>query len=289
MKLKHLTIILLFLFSGTQLQAQFLKKLKNKLQQATEDVIIDKASQKAEQSLGKHLDSILGIDGEYNFNGGNFGQFSLANDSILPDTYTFEWKYILRIESPKEDPMDITYYLKPEEKYFAMQPTLDQVNQSDNVFIVMDIERNANAIFMTNKNKKTGMVMHSNLNMDNIESDTYLETDYTFTEIDDKIINGKVCKGFKIENDDSIMIMYNDMDAPVSFSSIFGINTKNVPNGFNPKWLDQAENSLVMEVIYTDKSNTKSTTMRCMSLHEHNFQIKKQDYDFTSIANFSKN
>ncbi|MBP1839940.1 DUF4412 domain-containing protein [Formosa algae] len=287
MKLKHIALIVALVFSGTQMHGQFLKKLKNKLQEVTEDIVIDKTSQKVEQSLGKRLDSLFGIDGDYKFGGINMGGFSLLNDSILPETYYFEWKYILRIESPEDDPIDIAYYLKAEEKYFGMQPTLDDLKKNDDVFIVMDTEHNTNAIFMTNNNKKTGMVMKMNLDLENIESDPYLENDFTFEELDDKVINGKNCKGFKMENDDAIMIMYNAMDAPVSFSSIFGINTKNVPKGFNPKWLNQAENSLIMEATYTDKSNNKSTTMQCIDLAAHDLQIHKQDYDFTSLGNYS--
>ncbi|MDW5288438.1 DUF4412 domain-containing protein [Formosa sp. PL04] len=283
MKIKSLLFFLALLMCGTQMQGQFLKKLKKKLEQVTEDVVINKTSEKVAQSLDKTLDSILGLDGGYIFDG-NIGGISMVDASILPDIYHFEWKYTLQVESPKSDPMKIVYYLKRDEKYFGMQPNIDETKNKGELMMVMDMGRNINAIFMTNNNKKTGMVMTIPNDIGDYETDENLASEYTFEELDDKVINGRNCKGFKMENEDSVMIMYNDMEAPVSFSKIFGINIKNVPKGFNPKWLDKAENSLVMEATYTDKKKNESTTMRCLDLSKQDLDIKKKDYEFSSLG-----
>ena len=283
MKTKSLLLILVLLLCSTQMQSQFLRKLKNKLEQVTEDVVINKASEKVAQSLGKTLDSILEIDGGYMFDG-NLGNFSMVDPSVLPDTYHFEWKYVLQVEGPQEDPMTFFYFLKGDEKYFGMQPNIDETKNKNDLIMVLDMGRNINAIFMTNNSKNTGFVMKIPDDIENYAADESLTSEYTFEEIDDKVINGKNCKGFKMENDDSLMITYNDMDAPVSFSKIFGVNTKNAPKGFNPKWLDKVENSLVMEATYTDKKRKETTIMRCLDLSKQNFEINKNDYEFSAIG-----
>ncbi|CDF79001.1 conserved hypothetical protein [Formosa agariphila KMM 3901] len=287
MKTKNLLFVLALLMCTTSMHSQFLRKLKNKLEQVTEDVVINKTSEKAGQSLDKTLDNILGLDGaSYDGNIGDisFGSISVGDPALLPDSYTFEWKYRLLIEGSSSDPMEIIYYLKPDEKYFGMQPQLEEIKKNQDMFMVMDVENNLNAIFMTNKKTKTGMVMKTNNTLDNLNTDESLENDYTFTEIEDKVINGKTCKGFRMENKDAVMTMYNDMNAPVSFVSIFGINTKNAPKGFNPKWLNKVENSMVMEINYTNKSNNESTTMRCLELVEQHLEIRKNDYEFTAFG-----
>ena len=56
----HLACLLLaFLMIGGSADAQILKKLKKRVQEATEDVIVEKAAEKTAQETGKAMDSLL--------------------------------------------------------------------------------------------------------------------------------------------------------------------------------------------------------------------------------------
>ena len=55
-------VLLTSLLIGGTAHAQILKKLKKRVQEATEDVIVEKAAQKTAQETGKAMDSLLNID-----------------------------------------------------------------------------------------------------------------------------------------------------------------------------------------------------------------------------------
>ena len=271
--------ILLISMISTSGNAQFLKKLQQRVQEAAEETVIRKAEDKAAEKTGEGVDKVLNMDVQ-KMMGSKVG--NSIDPSILPDTYDFDWKYTMQMQT-KDGSFTMEYYLKPDAKYFGAKPDMQQKKSEGSMFIVMDMARNINTIFMDMEDSKMATPMSIPDEM-TTESDENLIEEYTFEEIGTKTILGYQCQGFKMENDEVEMIMYVTTDAPVSFIQIYGADTKKMPIGFNPKWLDKAENSLVMELEYTDKKKKKNNAkMVCIALNEEAFNINKSDYQFMNM------
>ena len=109
--------------------------------------------------------------------------------------------------------------------------------------------------------------------------------DYTFTEIGTKTILGYECQGFQMENDEIKMTMYLAMDAPVSFNQVYGGHVKTTPKGFDPKWMEKAESSIVMEMDVTNKKKKKySATMTCVALEKSPKTLIVSEYEFMNLS-----
>jgi len=279
---KILLILFVSIISTSVTNAQFLKKLQRRVELAAEEAVIRKIEQKVNQKTGEGMDKVLGNDVKNMFDK-KFGGMSTVDPSILPERYDFEWKYTMQIQS-KEGNLIMNYFLKPKAKYFGAKPEIQQSKSKGSMFTVMDFERNVNTVFFNSGKSKvaTPMSMPNDLDLESDNEDTSGE--YTFEEIGTKTILGYQSQGFKMENDEIQMIIYVAMDAPVSFTQIFGVDTKKMPKGFNPKWLDKADNSLVMEMEFTDKKTKKnSSKMIVTALNEEPFSILKKDYQFMDL------
>lgn len=280
---RKILILLLFSIINTSLlNAQFLERLQKRVQEAAEETAIIKAEEKVAGETSKAADKLLNMDMQKMM--GSKVENSI-DPSILQDTYDFDWKYTMQMQT-KEGSFIIFYYLKPDVKYFASKPDMKQSGVTGDMYTVMDMDRNINTVFMNMNGSK--MAMASSIPMDMDFEEESITDEYTFKEIGSKEIIGYTCQGFIMENEETKMTIYAAMEAPVSFSQIFGMKTDKAPKGFNPKWLDKMENSLVMEVQYQDKKKKKnSLKMRCVSLNEEFFSIDKNEYDFMDLGTMS--
>lgn len=273
--LKPLVLTFIFLFIGSTIQAQIWKKLKKKAEQAVEDVIVKKTADKAAEMAGKGMDKIFDID----FDGAQ------ADPSILPESYDFEWKYTMQMEHKKGN-VNMTYYLTPGAKYFGSQPEIEDNPMANGMFMVFDQKLDIIAIFMETEDSKSGTLLKNpSIDIEDVaeQEDSNLE-DYTITEIGTKTILGYECQGFQMENDDMKMTMYMAMDAPVSFNQVYGSHMKTTPKGFDPKWMEKADSSIVMEMDMVHKKKKKySAKMTCVALEKSPKAIVVSDYEFMDL------
>lgn len=271
---KFILIIIVFAFC-TSAKAQFLKKLKKKAEQAVEEVIVRKTADKAAQMAGKGMDKVFNID----FGGAQ------ADPSVLPEVYDFEWKYTMQMTHKKGN-MNMTYYLKPGAKYFGSQPELEDNPMANGMFMVFDEELDIMAIFKETEDGKSGMLLKNPSSdiEDMAEQEEANLEDYTFTKIGTKTVLGYECQGFQMENDEMKMTMYMAMDAPVSFNQIYGSHIKTKPKGFDPKWMEKAENSIVMEMEVINKKKKKyNMKMTCVALEKSPKSLAVSDYEFMNL------
>src|SRR5690554_6124035 len=103
MKKILLIAALLFSFGVTQSNAQFLKKLKERALERTQEVIInkaaDKVAEKAADKTGEAMDKLLNPD---------FGSImnpmgSKVDMSKLPASYNFDYRYALKVNTEEGD------------------------------------------------------------------------------------------------------------------------------------------------------------------------------------------
>lgn len=205
-----------------------------------------------------------------------FAQFGKASKVELPATYDFDHIYKLKMIHKKGD-MTFDYYLKEDASYFGFDTSEMTKDADTKMFMVMDAEIEVTAMFMEMMGKK--VVQKTKLNASGIAEDDDM-SDYTFTEIDSKTINGYECEGFVSENDEMKITFYITDDVPVSFNQVFGANMKNTPKGFNPDLMKKyAENGLMMEMFFVDKKKAKNNmTMECVSLEKTEFSIDTTKY-----------
>lgn len=273
-KRNTLLFIVTLLIGGQMSYGQFLKKLKKKAEQAVEQVVIEKTADKAAQMAGKGMDKMFNM---------KFG--GQADPSILPESYDFEWKYTLQMKHKKGN-MNMTYYLKPDAKYFGSQAEMeDQKIMAEGMFMVFDQNLNVLTIFMETENGKAGQVLQTpDMAVDTTDEDIASMEDYTFKEVGTKTILGYECQGFQMENEDMKMTMYVALDAPVSFNQVYGGSPKSLPKGFDPKWMEKAENSIMMEMDIINKKKKKfSAKMTCVTLEKSPKTIVISDYEFMKL------
>lgn len=207
----------------------------------------------------------------------SFAQFGKANKVELPETYTFDYSYKLKVTHKKGDVI-LNYFLKQDANYFGFDLSeMNEDTQGANIFMVLDSELEVTAMFMQMMGKN--VVQKTKLKPSDYVSEDDM-SDYDFKQIDSKIINGYDCEGYVSENEKHKITFYITDDVPVSFNDMFGKNVKNLPKGFNSDWMKKyAENGLMMEMIFEDKKKSKNNmTMLCTDLEPTDFSIDTTTY-----------
>jgi len=255
-------------FIGPTSEAQFLKKLKKKVENAVENTVINKAGEKASQETSKSMDKVFNMK----VGGG------AADMSKLPSSYDFEWKYTLEMSSQGKS-FKMNYFLKPDAKYFGALPEMDASIPTEGMFMVMDEELGITTIFMDKDGEKSAFSMNSMVDEITEVIDDGNMTNGEIEKIGSKNILGYECEGFRMNVEDGTMTMYVAVNTPVSFNQVYGTQNSPAPKGFDPEWLKQAENGLVMEMNFEHKKKSKrNMTMKCVMLEQENRTINVSDY-----------
>lgn len=260
--------------------AQFLKKLGKRAQQAAENAVIRKTSNKVAEKTSKTMDKVFDIK----MNPGSTN----VDLSKLPDSYDFTWRYTLTMSHKKGD-VNINYYLKENASYFGFKPDMQGQKALGNMVMIMDQKINMNVILMEQNGTKTGTAM--DIGQFAVDTDETANDvgDYEFTELPSKEILGHTCLGYQMENDQHIMKMYVLPDAPVTLPNEILGNQKNMPNGFDPSLFKKAENSIMMEMQFEDKKKKKNnTTITCTALEQEANSFTISEYSFAFQEGLNK-
>lgn len=267
-RFKTISTVLLFFFIGMATHAQFLKKVTKRAQNATQGAIMKKTAEKA---IGDMSDME------------NFGGLGAQVDpSVLPPSYSYEWRYTLRV-SHKQGNMDMHYHLRKEGTDFASRFEMDQKTLMGDMLMVMDQQRGIMAMLMHTGDDKSGQVMASdNTSVDLAESEAQLG-DYEFREIGTKKILGYTCQGYQMENEDYTMTMYVAFDTPVSLNKATAMDMRQMPKGFDPKWMEKVgKENLMMEMRVDHKKKKKlNAVITCVALEKEPLTIDISAYDFS--------
>lgn len=257
-------------FFGISAQAQFLKKLKNKVEQKVENRAAENISNKAANETDKSLNKMW--------------EKSLKNTpmpmggervgiSEVPEVYTFDWLYTMKIQTT-EGNMDMAYHLKKDAPYFGMN-----MKEAGDLFMVLDQEKDLSIMYFDSEGKKFLMATKTDEEELIKEEDKSFYDDYKIEEIEGKTILGYGCKGYRAENEEHVMKFYVTNEAPVTLTGIQQGKDTKLPKGFNADWFQEGE-SLMMEMEMEDKKDpAKNARMVCTSLEEHRLTINKKDYN----------
>lgn len=257
-KLQYLSLsfCLLFTFSA---EAQFFKKLKEKVANKVEDVVANNIADKAAKEANDALNKIWETD----LKNMNLGLGDPVDPAEIPESYHFGWKYVMNMKTEAGE-MNFTYRLKEGAPYMGIE-----MPKMQNLFIVIDHEKEMSIIFMNDMVRATKLQTE----VPEEESTENPYADMEYQKIDSKTILGYDCQGYKAETQEYVFIMYVTDEAGIGFNNFYE-NQKNIPNNFNPDWIN--EDSLVMEMQMEDKNDPdKSLTMTCTSIEKEDFTISK--------------
>ncbi len=286
---KILPALLMLLLIAPHSNAQFMKKLGDKLERKvnqrlerkvdrTMDKALDKTEEGIDNSTKKKKENTSTTEEQSEAPANQRAEDFQIETVAASGTYDFDWKYTLQMTS-KDGDMKMIYYLKPNAKYFGFKPDSKQAKSmgNGNMFTVMDEGTNKMLMFMDMNGTKMVTAMKMPKNM--AEKAAEKQDEFTMTELGTKTIMGYQCQGIKMESDEYVIISYFTTEAPVSFTSIYGANQKNMPKGFNPNFLKNADKALMMEMNMTNKKKSKrNMKMTCIELKKESFSINASEY-----------
>ncbi len=267
---KILIVGVLMLGMAQGAEAQFLNRLKNKIVEEAERVVIDKAADKAAEKTGEAMDKILSPD----INIGNiFGELGSPVDvSQLPEVYRFNYLYSMKMANEGGELL-FDYLLSDSESYMGIKP-----NVGGDITMVMDEKNNA-MVTVTE-----GHVFAMSLNVESGEQVPEQEVDpikliedYKITELPNRTFLGYDCIGYRMENDEHSMVVYVAPNMEAGFQNVFNTKQTNIP----PEMKSLAkhyENGLMMYMEMEDKSNKNnkeaSTTIECVAYEKTDIEIR---------------
>ena len=302
MKTRFVLLSIFFLAFSYTSEAQLLKKLKKKAEQAAERTVLKKTDEIVTQKTEKAIDDVANGDQtqsdstEKSTNNQPHKQTKQNSQSTspmagakkmdvsnIPESYDFDWEFKTELKMDKGDTMEMNYLINSDSNdYFGMEISTEELKEMGTVRMVMDT-------------KEENMIMFMNMNGQNMAQITKIkehksnkkDPEFSFKEIGAKTILGFKCYGIKVENGDYISDIYFTLDAPVSFSAFSAFsNNKKGPKGFDPALLKVLEeDALLMEMTATHKKKSKQNfTMTALSLEEKSTELKKEDYQFMSFG-----
>jgi hypothetical protein len=249
-----------------------MKKLKDKVENRVEQVIIDKTSDKAAQKTDQTLDKVF----SQKLGGAKQGK------KITPENVSgsFEFEYLYRLTmttAQSKTQMNLDYLLKPEATYMGIK-----MNQGQDMFMIMDGQTNINYMFINSGDNKIATA--TTIDGDAIiEEDTINYDDFTITDLPNKTFLGYDCKGKKMESSEHVFIMYFTNEAPISFNDVFKMDTDRIPSAIKNQF-KEGENATMMFMEMKDKVNkgkkNTSSTIECTLLEPKSFTFDTSGYKF---------
>jgi len=292
--------LLISLLSFNSTQAQLLKKLKKRVQEATEDVIVDKAAEKAAQETGKAMDSLLQIDPDYQpYSEAQLQQFMVQDSSDLPmeAIYVFNTSVTYQMEFSSKDNSSIVDYgmwFSENENYMGTQVKnirSKEKNQQDmpaSMLSVIDEKNQTMIIFM--EDQKMAQV----LSMEKIKEISVEENEEENTNTDfeglkktgkTKKILGYTCEEFVAVNDennfsiwitDELELFQKNMFYSIS-KSLGGNTFSNIPKDAQ---------GFMMEMHFENLVNGEKGKMIVTDINKQSKSINTSEYQYMNLSQF---
>ncbi|WP_081208435.1 DUF4412 domain-containing protein [Salegentibacter sediminis] len=256
------------LFCISTMEAQFLKKLKEKVEKKVEHAVTENISDKAAHEANKSLNKMWETDLK---NSPIPMGANRVDISEVPNAYNFNWEYQLNMET-KDGKVDMTYLLEENAPYFGMR-----MPQAEGMFMVLDMDRKLSIMYFSSGDNN--FITASKIeDLTNPEDDTNPYENSELKKIGTKNILGYECQGYETETEEHKFTFYLTQEAPISFANMYSDKNSNIPKGWNANWLEDGD-ALMMEMQMLDKKNPdRNVNMRCTGLEQKSFTITKENY-----------
>jgi hypothetical protein len=266
--LARILLLSIFLMMYQTSEAQFFKKLGDKISEAAENTIIKKSADKTADEVSKGMDGIFS---------GMEGKVGGADVASPANSYHFDYRYKMKMTA-EETTMKMDYFFKPDSDYAGMA-----MNQKGmKMFMIFDYDKEAAYSFISATSGKMYTTISLDLSTDNDwANDNYHKSDYTVTNLPSKTILGYVCKGKQIENSEWKFTMYYTDEVGISFQNILNASKQRNNPSVLSKYFKDAENGLMLYMKSVDKKHKeyKSVVMECVALDKEKRDFSTTDYN----------
>ncbi len=257
-------------------QAQFFKKLNEKVQDAAENKVLDKSANKTSKTVDKGMDDIFSVGKNKKkkekkaTQSSNTSSSSAATESPR-ESYLFSYLYVMQVKTPQTNvDAEMDFFLTPGADYVGMR--VEQ--QGSQVFMVMDYPKSTNFNFISSPSGENIMMVNP-LNLSDNTSSTP-QSNFKISDLPNKNILGYNCKGKQLEDEEwSVKFYYTD-EVPISMDNIFRADTKDEQvDAALKKQLSDMSNGLIMQMEAENKQNkNENYIMEAKSLErvDHNFK-----------------
>jgi len=285
-RLLQLLILCLCLGVSLPSQAQFFKKLSDKVQDAAEDKVINKSANKTSQTVDKGMDDVFSVGKKKTKKNKKEAKKNQPNQPASTssakqprESYLFSYLYVAEMQTNQADiNAEMDFFLTPGADYLGIR--VEQ--QGSQIFMVMDYPKSTNFSFISSPSGD--IVMPNNLNFnDNTTSDKN-QADFKITDLPNKTILGYSCKGKQLEDEEwSIKFYYTD-EVPINMSNIFKADTKNEQvNPVVKNQLSEMSNGLIMEMEAKNKQKPdENYIMKAKSLEKVDYNFKTSGFNTMS-------
>ena len=281
--MKTSTIISFFIcfmfFPLNPIQGQILKKLKNKVQQAAEESVLNKLGEKVGQETDKQMDSLLNIDPDYESQTSeNLGKLLSGSSIPVADQYSFDTRVVYDLETihkKEKTLMENTFWLSKDAQYFGSEIKMKETNQNNElteIFTILDEDHQAILIFMEEQKIVQTMSMQSISDLELNEAQINGTIDIKRTGKTKNIL-GYACEEFVSVTPDAKTSMWITQELELFKKNMFynlnkslGGNKINVPNeakgmmmemtveGLNKNTMGDVTKMTVKQIDHQDKT-----------------------------------
>lgn len=286
-RLIHISLLIAGLLICMPVQAQFLKKLNKKVQDAAENKVLDKSANKTSQSVDKGMDDIFSVgkdNPKKKKTKENQKVKSNSKASVSPrNSYLFSYLYTLHFTTGEamDGPTgkmnaDIDFFLTPKADYMGMRT--DDTGGQGNAVMVFDQQKSTTFIFINSGSQN--MLMTHDMNLDESESDASDNANFKITNLPNKSFLGYSCKGMLLEDEEWEITLYYTNQLDISMSSIFQ-GSEEVPMMGNslPKGNANFADGLMMYMEGTNKKNKKENyKIEAKKLEKVDYTFKTDGY-----------
>ena len=263
--MKKITLLttLIICFSGA-LNAQFLKKLGDKIGKAAERAVERKAEQKTTKETEAAFDST--------FNRKSNKRIGIPGISKVDpaDSYAFNHKAAMQIKNGKEL-MEVDYYLPDNGNFLGVK--IKDKKIKDDFLTVFDVTKETMFTYMENDGKKIKMGVEFKTE-DSNEGSTI---DISATG-NTKTILGYHCQEYKMTGEDMTATIWVTKEVDLRFPDSFYTLKQNKSN--SQEWMKDLDGwAMEMIMIETSKRKPQTIIMNCLSIEETDFKINSNDYN----------
>lgn len=269
--LKILTMVLIVSVIGTsQGEAQIWKKIKDKTKSKVEDRVSEKISERIADAVVEKMDvQLKSPNNPY----GSSVRSEKPDD--LPDTYSFDWRFKMKIKNAgMDEEMLFDYYMTSDGNYIGYE-----MPEAEGMFMVMDGNIKSTISFIEQDENMMALTYSLPDDLSSDDDSELDDDDMVITDLPSKTILGYEAQGKQIETDESTVIIYYTDEIKMSFSGMFPSfkNNEKTPDYDYPK---DMQNASVLYMEVTEKESGDTFTMEGIAIEEVNRTIKTGDYQF---------
>lgn len=280
-------IVCFILIPLNPVQGQILKKLKNKVQQAAEESVLNKLGEKVGQETDKQMDSLLNIDPDYESQTSeNLGKLLSGSSIPVADQYSFDTRVVYDLETiHKEEKtvMENTFWLSKDAQYFGSEIKMKETKKMDElpaIFTILDEDHEAILIFIEEQKIVQTMSMQSisDLVQDETLTDGKIDIEKTGNK---KAILGYDCEEFVSVTPDARTSMWITQELELFKKNMFYNLNKSL--GGNKINIPEKAKGMMMEMTVEGLSKNTQGDITKMTVK----QIDKQDKTIT-LKNYQR-